>query len=1103
MKTSIKAKVLTLVLIAICFATFGIISLNTQTTANAYTGHNAINTPAGTINYDDGWDLSSISAAKAGKSSNPTGNYLSAAYPAGSLWAISTPITEKKDLVLELDWETSANVNNFIQFSPWSVGTAHEFPNPIYFNYHDATNGDVMNNATPASYTMVVQDLTNPESQPQVAIQYGYVLLQGYRYRFTFTVNGDMLLAKRVVGSKEEFVDELKVIGFQTVPEEITEANPRFFRIHMYQSVVLGDLLLRYADGTVIQQCMFDRAHVLAWGNKHHEPGYFTSDHTNGAIYETKPNLKNLTLSEKIISDVIVADSNTIPQNTRILTLEGVYDMYSFEAGKVLNFLFGLPEDLEEAKKATHTTAGVSCISLSFDGTNYWAHGYTDCGNKVWGPGGGIAVGNEFSFRGYKNADGTTQLDLYSNSDGGGRIGITVPSLSGRVAIQVGGVSTNEATEIRFSKLNISAYTVMEGKDKGVNFNSFDNTAINAKIDADEWTMNATPASQFADSTQAKGLNVTSDGTLFFEGTSDNTYFAPKGKYGNFVLEFDYYDFANKPAQVETWPAGYSPLGIGLGRSTETLGWSGINKLIAISSNVSLQVFDEGAFSAVNSADINFKDVWTRIKIVVINDKISVYTAPLAGKTYTELTAADYTLAAEAQYNSVNGYVTICGTEGAYFKLDNIRITNIDGKEDSFVDNVAIPDSYNEVTVTANANNDELGTVTGGGVVVEGTSVTLTATPAENYTFAGWYVLGAKVADTTEYTFTATSDVTVVAMFEKVKYTVTATAENGTVEGAGEYEVGATATLTATANQYYEFVKWTVNGEDAGTTATVTFTVEGNVEYVAVFAKVKYTVTATAENGTVEGAGEYEVGLAATLTATANENYEFVKWTVNGEDAGTTATVTFTVEGNVNYVAVFAKVKYTVTATAENGTVEGAGEYEVGATATLTATANENYEFVKWTVNGEDAGTTATVTFTVEGNVNYVAVFAKVKYTVTATAENGTVEGAGEYEVGLAATLTATANEGYVFDGWYVGEEKVSTEATYTFTVEANATVVAKFVEENNDSTSDTTSESTSEPETSENTNNGGGCVAGIGSFGFVFMAAFVAFAKVLKKKQD
>ena len=65
--------------------------------------------------------------------------------------------------------------------------------------------------------------------------------------------------------------------------------------------------------------------------------------------------------------------------------------------------------------------------------------------------------------------------------------------------------------------------------------------------------------------------------------------------------------------------------------------------------------------------------------------------------------------------------------------------------------------------------------------------------------------------------------------------------------------------------------------------------------------------------------------------------------------------------------------------------------------------------------------------------------------TVTVTYENGTVEGVGSYLAGSEVTLKATADSKYKFAGWYVGEEKVSSDAEYTFTANEDFAPVAKF----------------------------------------------------------
>ncbi len=59
--------------------------------------------------------------------------------------------------------------------------------------------------------------------------------------------------------------------------------------------------------------------------------------------------------------------------------------------------------------------------------------------------------------------------------------------------------------------------------------------------------------------------------------------------------------------------------------------------------------------------------------------------------------------------------------------------------------------------------------------------------------------------------------------------------------------------------------------------------------------------------------------------------------------------------------------------------------------------------------------------------------------------ESGIVTGSGIYQEGQSCTVTATANEGYTFSNWTENGAVVSINATYSFTVEADRTLVANF----------------------------------------------------------
>ena len=213
-----------------------------------------------------------------------------------------------------------------------------------------------------------------------------------------------------------------------------------------------------------------------------------------------------------------------------------------------------------------------------------------------------------------------------------------------------------------------------------------------------------------------------------------------------------------------------------------------------------------------------------------------------------------------------------------------------------------------------------------------------------------------------------------------------------------------------------------------------------------------YNVTATVNNetmGSVAGAGEYADGTTATLTATANEGYKFLNWTV-GEETLTDNPLALTVTGDITVTANFeALTAYTVTATANDaalGAVAGAGTYYEGETITLTATANAGAQFLNWTV-GEETLTDNPLTLTANKDYIVVANFEVLKYTIaglTNDAAKGTVEGVGTYTYGEEVVLKAVPAEGYKLLYW---SDRVADEER-TITVAGNTTLSAYFVKD-------------------------------------------------------
>lgn len=290
-------------------------------------------------------------------------------------------------------------------------------------------------------------------------------------------------------------------------------------------------------------------------------------------------------------------------------------------------------------------------------------------------------------------------------------------------------------------------------------------------------------------------------------------------------------------------------------------------------------------------------------------------------------------------------------------------------------------------------------------------------------------------------------------------FTITVSANptiGGTVTGGGNYQQNASCTVRATANNGYTFSNWTENGNVVSTQAIYTFTVTSNRNLVANFTAVpqNYTIAVSAnptQGGTVTGGGTYPAGQSCTVAATANNGYVFANWNENGNVVSTTARYTFTVNGNRTLVANFTQQNYTITATADpanGGTVTGGGTFTYGQSCTLTATPATGYTFINWTKNGQQVSTNATYTFNVTESAAFVAHFQVQSFTINVSSNpnnGGTVAGGGTYTYGQNCTVIATPTQRYVFVNWTENGTPVSTNATYSFVVNANRNLVANF----------------------------------------------------------
>ena len=174
-----------------------------------------------------------------------------------------------------------------------------------------------------------------------------------------------------------------------------------------------------------------------------------------------------------------------------------------------------------------------------------------------------------------------------------------------------------------------------------------------------------------------------------------------------------------------------------------------------------------------------------------------------------------------------------------------------------------------------------------------------------------------------------------------------------------------------------------------------------------------------------------------TLTAIANEGYEFTAW----NDGNTENPRTVSITSDTAFVAIFTEAVSTPTITLTvNNEAMGSASYTMdGNTAVLTATANEGYEFTGW----NDGNTENPRTVTVTSDTTFMAIFTETETTPTITVTvNDATMGSASYSLdGNTAVLTATPNEGYEFTAWNDG----NTENPRTVTVTSDTAFMAIF----------------------------------------------------------
>ena len=276
-----------------------------------------------------------------------------------------------------------------------------------------------------------------------------------------------------------------------------------------------------------------------------------------------------------------------------------------------------------------------------------------------------------------------------------------------------------------------------------------------------------------------------------------------------------------------------------------------------------------------------------------------------------------------------------------------------------------------------------------------GAIVTLSAQPAEGFTFDGWRLESGAIVAGETLAVTMGTDRAIVAIFEARRFTLALGATPGgraTAPGGPSYLWGTAVALVATPDQGYLFTGWLVDGVAVGSDNPLSLPIYADHTVRATFtpdptpgATVALDLSATA-GGAVSAlpAGErHAAGARVSLLATPDEGQVFTGWTIDGAPGGIANPYTLTLATNRTVVATFAPGRALTLSATSGGAVafkaagwSGGSPYPDGTALTLTATTGTNAVFTGWTIDGIFAGWSPQLTLTMAAPHTVVANFA-------------------------------------------------------------------------------------------------------------------------------
>lgn len=276
--------------------------------------------------------------------------------------------------------------------------------------------------------------------------------------------------------------------------------------------------------------------------------------------------------------------------------------------------------------------------------------------------------------------------------------------------------------------------------------------------------------------------------------------------------------------------------------------------------------------------------------------------------------------------------------------------------------------------ITTLVEPEGAGTAGPSGRYALGSEVEMIATPNDGWAFKEWRDLPTETPTEAKLTIIVESSYVPVAEFVKTwnLEVLSHDEERGTANESGDYREDQPVTITAEAKERWAFHYWKAEGVELEQTqvAETQITLTQDASVTAFFAEGYYLEVIPNDPlaGYVGQTGWYLQESETPIKAEVREGFEWEFWSGNGVADSSAMETSVLMMSDRQVVANFKRLWSLIVAEdkREGGIVTGSGNFPIGTTTPITATANEGYKFVEWLGEGIEDPTSPETNVTVE-----------------------------------------------------------------------------------------------------------------------------------------